>query len=211
MINVKMCPSRVLAPDDAREIAYLISGMHEHASTVDSRLFMIVPMITNIAKCWQGHGIPISDLVQDGIVAALEKLPLHQPAKGRFSTYVAPYCQAAIRAAVAREKRHGAGISLDAELNNEDNTLHESVAGTVDAARDAEVLELLADVMSQMTDREALITEMLMSGMSGEDVALQLGMTRENVRLIREKIANKIAPLISEEKRGLVVRQLRMF
>jgi RNA polymerase primary sigma factor len=62
-------------------------------------------LLSFVAKRYQGHGLPVRDLVQEGVFGLARAAELFDPTQGAFSTYAVPWIAQAIRRAIDNTSR----------------------------------------------------------------------------------------------------------
>jgi RNA polymerase primary sigma factor len=138
-----------LAPTDRRRLEYQVSaGVGARAQLINSNLRLVV----SIARRYQGHGLSLLDLIQEGSLGLMRAVDKFDPSRGlKFSTYATYWIRQSVGRAIAD---HGRTVRLPVHLG--------------------ERLSRLARARQSLTQR-------LDRDPTPEEVASELGITPEQV------------------------------
>ena len=62
-------------------------------------------LVVHFAKKYQGMGLSLEDLIQEGVIGLCRARDLYKESKGKFSTYASTWIKATIRAALNEKGR----------------------------------------------------------------------------------------------------------
>lgn len=145
----RLCDARVIPPDERRALDHTVkTGDNARDQLINSNLRLVV----SIARRYQGHGLSLLDLIQEGSLGLMRAVDKFDPSRGlKFSTYATYWIRQSVGRAIAD---HGRTVRLPVHLG--------------------ERLTRLARV------RQALI-QRLDRDPTPEEVASELGLTPEQV------------------------------
>ncbi len=168
------------------------------------------PFVVWFAKRYRRCGVPMEDLVNEGVLGMLRALETYDPDRGiRFCTYAWHWIRQAIQHAIAdqsrlmrvpkdnREARRVPEkvVSLDAELPDEDRRLGDLLddrrgPSPVEGAHESLMAEAINDALNRLPHREAEILRLRFGLTDGrrhtlDEIAPMFGVTRERVRQLQ--------------------------
>ncbi len=95
---------RLLTAEEEQDLAHRIKQGDDQARErfIEANL----PLVISIAERYQGYGLPLTDLVQEGNIGLMRAVERFDPTRGRkFSTYAIWWIRQAITRALAEKKR----------------------------------------------------------------------------------------------------------
>jgi RNA polymerase primary sigma factor len=159
--------------------------------------------VVSVARRYQGHGLPIADLVNEGNLGLLRAARRFDETRGvRFISYAHWWVRRSIVEAVERHAGRGheggpSWLSLDEPLADGQGTLQEVLADPRQDGPDREVVrEALRGAieagLSDLPEREREVLRRYFGlGRGGsdslEEIARTLGVSRERVRQLRDR------------------------
>lgn len=191
----------LLRPDEERALAARARRGDESARRrlVAANLRFVV----SVARRYQGHGLPIADLVNEGNVGLLRAASRFDETRGvRFISYAHWWVRRSIVEAVDRHAgRGGEGgsswLSLDEPLAEGHGTLQEVLADPRQDGPDGEVIRealrcAIEAGLSDLPEREREVVCRYFGLGDGDsdsldEIARSLGVSRERVRQLRDR------------------------
>lgn len=146
--------------------------------------------VVSIASQYQGKGLPIDDLVNEGNIALIKSARSFDPAKGtRLVVYAASRIRQAMEKAIGREEESASLKEL-----KEDTGKNSAADGSNDP--------LASEVSLQLTSLDQREREVIRAlygidqpAMTLAEAGMQLGVSRERARQIRDKALRKLRKL----------------
>ena len=210
----------MLTPDEEATLAHTIhqggpAGERARDRLVSANLRFVV----SVAKQYQHQGISLTDLINEGNMGLVKAAEKFDETRGfKFISYAVWWIRQSIMEALAVKSRivrvplnqvgiagkDGRSTSIDAPISeDDDNSLADMLSSDDDNARsdsslDRESMNLfISDLLKEvLNDREQrIITESFGIGRmekSLEEIADEMGMTRERIRQVKEKALRKI-------------------
>jgi RNA polymerase primary sigma factor len=147
-----------------------------HRGEMDARAQMIranLRLVVKIARDYSGYGVPINDLISEGNLGLMIAVDRFDPDKGgKFSTYGAWWIKHSIKRALANQSKT---IRLPIHT---------------------------ADKIARMRRIESMLTEALGREPTDEELAEELGLTRQKIALLKQtsqRPTSLDAPVTGEE------------
>jgi len=143
-----------------------------------------LPLVKSIANRYKNYGVPLEDLIQDGLIGLWESIEKYDASKGaKLSTYATYWIKKKILESVEKESKTSLdAINLDENIKipqQKNNITPQNNEQTIDLPKDFPILE-----------RKVLT---LLYGLDGNDsydltqISKILNFPREKVRQIKEK------------------------
>ena len=145
----RLCDPRVIPLDERHSLQRQVdSGEHARAQLINSNLRLVV----SIARRYQGHGLSLLDLIQEGSLGLMRAVDKFDPSRGlKFSTYATYWIRQSVGRAIAD---HGRTVRLPVHLGERLSRLNR-----------------VRQQLTQQLDREP----------TAEEVATELGLTLDQV------------------------------
>jgi RNA polymerase sigma factor (sigma-70 family) len=98
--EIKQIP--LLLPEQEKNLAYQVqAGNHEARQAL---IVANLPLVVSVARRFQGHGLELLDLIQEGTFGLMRAVEKFDPARGkRFSTMATWWIRSAIQVAIAAQ------------------------------------------------------------------------------------------------------------
>lgn len=144
-----LCDPRVIPPDERHDLQRQVEdGENARSQLINSNLRLVV----SIARRYQGHGLSLLDLIQEGSLGLMRAVDKFDPSRGlKFSTYATYWIRQSVGRAIAD---HGRTVRLPVHLGERLSRLNR-----------------VRQQLTQRLDREP----------TAEEVANELGLTTEQV------------------------------
>jgi len=145
----RLCDPRVIPPVERRALQREVdSGEDARAQLINSNLRLVV----SIARRYQGHGLSLLDLIQEGSLGLMRAVDKFDPSRGlKFSTYATYWIRQSVGRAIAD---HGRTVRLPVHLGERLSRLNR-----------------VRQQLTQRLDREP----------TAEEIATEVGLTIEQV------------------------------
>jgi RNA polymerase sigma factor (sigma-70 family) len=150
-------------------------------------------LVVHFAKKYQGMGLSLEDLIQEGTIGLCRARDLYKESKGKFSTYASTWIKATIRAAL-NEKGRTIRIPSHKAANSENHVQTQKInvnyngsyQPSIDAEHQANFTEHQAEILLQMLKpKQARIIRMKFgigcNEMKTTEIAAALGMSVQAV------------------------------
>jgi RNA polymerase sigma factor (sigma-70 family) len=146
-------------------------------------------LVSSIARSYARSGVPVEDLIQEGMIGLLEANKKYDPAKQtKFSTYAVFWIKKYILSAIEREHHQGSGNS-DLPDNYLEQVADPSPEPQSDAILQEEKLILPADLPAL----EAKVLRLSFEQQKTiKEISLLLCLSPERIKQIRQKALRRI-------------------
>jgi|TARA_R100000908_G_C3750132_1_gene144759 RNA polymerase sigma factor (sigma-70 family) len=150
-------------------------------------------LVVHFAKKYQGMGLSLEDLIQEGVIGLCRARDLYKESKGKFSTYASTWIKATIRAALNEKGRtiripsHKAANSENHIATQKINTNYNgSYEPSIDIDHKADFNDHQTEILLQMLKpKQARIVRMKFgigcNEMKTTEIAVALGMSVQAV------------------------------
>lgn len=139
-----------------------------------------INLVRSIAAKYKKMGVPLEDLVQEGLIGLLKATENFDENKGaKFSTYASYWIKKYILSALDKETRTSLNTS----------PLNEEITQDTDSIPTSHRLNLPQNMPA---DEKSVITLLFQSELTLKEIARKIGISRERVRQLKEKGLRRI-------------------
>ncbi|MEA2095638.1 MAG: sigma-70 family RNA polymerase sigma factor [Candidatus Cloacimonadota bacterium] len=147
-----------------------------------------LPLVRSIAAKYNKLGIPQEDLEQEGMIGLLEAANKYEEDKGaKFSTYATYWIKKYILAAVDKEKKYSLNsTNLNEEITEDKKTVN---------IKQTKYFDLPSDMPE---NEKTVLTMLFQDEFTLNEIAEELGISRERVRQLKEKALRRLKTIKRE-------------